>query len=154
MKKRNHSVSVVFTLMLFTIFAVLSVLLIIIGSNVYSKVVESQEKNGNSRNIISYVTNKVRNCTDTDRISIEEKDGVPVLVIGGDEQDTLIFYYDGKLKEATISPGDDYNLFFGDVIAIADKFDFDINKDTDMLNLTVKIDNATKSINVYIGAYR
>ena len=153
MKKKEHSVSIVFTLMLFTIFALLSVLLIVIGSNVYGKVVTSQTQNGNGRNVLSYVTNKVRTCPESNSISIEEKEGVPVLVIRGDEQETLIFYHNGAVREATIMAGDDYNLNFGDTIATVDEFTFKINEDTDMLKLTVNIDGSIKSIYVYIGAY-
>lgn len=154
MKKKPHSVSVLFMLVLFTVFAILSVLLIIIGSKVYGNIVDSQEKNGNGRNILSYVTNKVRTAENTGQVFIEEKEGIPVLVISGNEQETLIFYKDGKLKEATISAGDDYNLYFGDVIATVDNFIFQINKDTNMLKLTVDIDNKVKSIEVYVGVYR
>lgn len=154
MKKKPHSISVLFMLVLFTVFAILSVLLIIIGSKVYGNIVESQEKNGNGRNILSYVTNKVRNCQSLDDIRIEEKDGVPVLVISDEEVETLIFYIDGKLKEATISAGDDYNLYFGDVLAEVDDFTFKINQNTNMLKLTVNIDNKVKYIEVYVGAYR
>jgi hypothetical protein len=154
MKKKPHSISVLFMLVLFTVFAILSVLLIIIGSKVYGNIVESQEKNGNGRNILSYVTNKVRSCQSLGQIYIEEKDGVPVLVIGDEQHETLIFYKDGKLKEATISAGDDYNLLFGDAIAEVDNFTFHINKDTNMLKLTVDIDNKVKYIEVYVGAYR
>lgn len=153
MKKKEHSVSIVFTLMLFTIFALLSVLLIMIGSSVYGNVVASQAQNGNGRNALSYVTNKVRTCSDSSKIYIEEKDGVPVLVINGDNQNTLIFFHEGVLKEATIMAGDDYNLHFGETIASVDAFTFKINEETDMLKLTVNIDGSIKSIYVYIGAY-
>ena len=53
MKKKSHSISVLFMLVLFTVFAILSVLLIIIGSKVYGNIVDSQEKNGNGRNSCS-----------------------------------------------------------------------------------------------------
>ena len=154
MKKKSHSISVLFMLVLFTVFAILSVLLIIIGSKVYGNIVDSQEKNGNGRNVLSYVTNKVRTAESEGQVFVEEKDGIPVLVIGGNEQETLIFFKDGKLKEATISAGDDYNLHFGDVIAAVDDFTFQINKDTNMLKLTVNIDNKVKHIEVYVGVYR
>lgn len=152
MKNKSHSVNAMFMLVLFTLFAVLSVLLIIIGSNVYKNIVDSQEKNGTARNMLSYVTNKVR--TSTKEVFVEEKDGVQVLVIEVDSQETLIFFRDGELKEATIAAGDDYNLDFGDVIGYADLFSFELNKNTNMLKLKVVIDGKSKIIETYIGAYR
>ena len=152
MKNKAHSTNVLFMLILFTLFAVLSVLLIIVGSNVYKNIVDSQEKNGTSRNMLSYVTNKVRLCTD--KVFIEEKDGTKVLVIEIDSQETLIFFKDGEIKEATISAGDDYNLHFGDVIGEADYFSFELNENTDMLKLKIVMDGKPKTIEVYIGSYR
>ncbi len=152
MKNKTHSINVLFMLLLFTLFAVLSVLLIIVGSNVYKNIVDSQEKNGTARNMLSYVTNKVRTCTD--EVFIEEKDGVKVLVVGIESQETLIFFTDGELREATISEGDDYNLHFGDVIGNAEEFDFELNEHTNMLKLKIVINGKPKTIEVYIGAYR
>ena len=60
MKKKAHSIDMLFMLVLFSVFAVMSVLLILIGSNVYGNIVDSQEVNGSNRNVLSYVTNKVR----------------------------------------------------------------------------------------------
>ena len=60
MKKKAHSIDMLFMLILFSVFAVMSVLLILIGSNVYGKIADNQEVNGNSRKILSYVTNKDR----------------------------------------------------------------------------------------------
>ena len=152
MKNKTHSINVLFMLILFTLFAVLSVLLIIVGSNVYKNIVDSQEENGTSRNMLSYVTNKVRLCTG--EVFIEEKDGVKVLVVEIDSQETLIFFKDGEIREATISAGDDYNLYFGDVIGSADYFSFELNENTDMLKLKIVMDGKPKTIEVYIGAYR
>lgn len=152
MKNKTHSINVLFMLVLFTMFAVLSVLLIIIGSNVYKNIVDSHEKNGTARNVLSYVTNKVRTCTD--EVFIEEKEGTDVLVIGIDSQETLIFFKDGQIHEATISSGDDYNLNFGDVIESAEGFEFELNQNTNMLKLKVVMDGKAKTIETYIGAYR
>ena len=152
MKNKTHSINAMFMLVLFTLFAVLSVLLIIIGSNVYKNIVDSQEKNGTARNMLSYVTNKVRTCTDD--ICVEEKDGVKVLAIEVDSQETLIFFRDGVIKEATIAAGDDYNLEFGDIIGEADDFSFDLDEHTNMLKLKIVMDGKAKAIETYIGDYR
>ena len=154
MKKKPHSINVLFMLVLFTIFAIMSVMLIIIGANVYSKIVDSQEENGNARNILSYVTNKVRTNTGEKGIVIDEKDGIPVLVIENETQKTLIFYTEGKLKEATISSGDDYNLHFGDVICELDDFSFELDRNTNMLKLSVDIGEKNKFVEIYVGTYR
>ncbi len=156
MKKKAHSIDMLFMLILFSVFAVMSVLLILIGSNVYGKIADNQEVNGNSRNILSYVTNKVRTCQVKDGVYIEEKDGTPVLVIVNSDDEygyeTLIFEKDGKLKEATILPGFEYNLEFGDILAKVSEFRFEIDRDTGILTLTVGCDGTEKSADIYVGA--
>ena len=85
---------------------------------------------------------------------MEEKDGVKVLAIEVDSQETLIFFRDGVIKEATIAAGDDYNLEFGDIIGEADDFSFDLDEHTNMLKLKIVMDGKAKAIETYIGAYR
>ena len=95
MKRKAHSVEILFMLVLFSIFAIMSVMLIFIGANVYGKIIETQEINGNNRMILSYITNKIRTCQSDNGIFIENKDGTEVLVITTGEGDavyeTLIF---------------------------------------------------------------
>lgn len=155
MKKKAHSIDMLFMLILFSVFAVMSVLLILMGSNVYGRITDTQEVNSNSRNILSYVTNKVRTSQIKDGVCIEEKDGTPVLVIVNSDDEyayeTLIFEKDGKLKEATILPGFEYNLEFGDILAEVSEFGFDIDRDADILTLTVDCDGTEKTVDIYIG---
>lgn len=158
MKKKAHSIDMLFMLVLFSVFAVMSVLLILIGSNVYGNIVDSQEVNGSNRNVLSYVTNKVRASQVQGGVYIEEKDGVPVLVIENSENDyqyeTLIFCRNGKLKEATISMGDDYNLDFGDILAEVSDFTFQIDDSTGILHLKVMYGEKEKSIDLYVGVHQ
>lgn len=158
MKKKAHSIDMLFMLVLFAIFAVMSVMLILMGSNVYGKIVDSSENNNNARNILSYVTNKVRTSSVENGVYVEEKDGVPVLVIENVEADyeykTLIFCNDGKLKESTIARNDDYNLDFGDILAEVKGFNVTIDQTTKVLTISIESENQKKSIDVYVGTYR
>lgn len=155
MKKKAHSIDIIFMLVLFSVFAVMSVLLILIGSNVYGKITTSQEINGNNRTVLSYITNKVRACQVEGGVYLEEKDGAEVLVIvsseGDDTYETLIFEKNGRLKEATIAAGDDYNLEFGDVLAEVSEFSMELNSVTGVLSVTVGTQDETSSMDVYTG---
>lgn len=158
MKKKAHSIDMLFMLILFSVFAVMSVLLIIIGSNVYGKIADTQEENSSSRNILSYVTNKVRTSRVNNGVYIEEKDGTPVLVIIDSDDEygykTLIFEKNGKLKEATILTEYEYNLEFGDILSEVSEFKFDIDSDTGILTLTVNCGGTEKTADIYVGTGR
>lgn len=155
MKKKAHSIDIIFMLVLFSVFAIMSVLLILIGSNVYGKIATSQEINGNNRTVLSYITNKVRACQVEDGVYLEEKDGTKVLVIvsleGEEAYETLIFENNGRIKEATIVSGDDYNLEFGDVLTEVSEFSMELNAVTGVLKLTVGTKDETSSVDVYTG---
>lgn len=153
MKKKAHSIDIIFMLVLFSIFAIMSVLLIMIGSNVYGKITSSQEISGNNRTVLSYITNKVRACQIENGVYMEEKDGTDVLVIvSGDESyETLIFENNGRLREATIAAGDDYNLEFGDVLADVSEFSMELNTATGILSVTVGTQDEVSSVDIYAG---
>lgn len=155
MKKKAHSIDILFMLVLFSVFAVMSVMLILIGSNVYGKIIASQDKNGNNQTILSYITNKVRACQLDNGIFVEEKDGTKVLVVKtaveNEVYEMLIYEVDGKLKEATISEGDDYTLDFGDVLAEVSDFDISMDNLTGLLTITVGSEGNIRSVDVYTG---
>ena len=155
MKKKAHSVEILFMLVLFSMFAIMSVMLIFIGANVYGKIIETQEINGNNRMVLSYVTNKVRACQVDNGIFIEEKDGTDVLVIttgeGDDVYETLIFEDGGKLKEATVEIGDDYSLEFGDVLTTVSDFCIEYDDSTGLVKITIETQGERSSVNVYAG---
>jgi len=155
MKKKTHSIDILFMLVLFTVFAIMSVMLILMGSNVYGKLIESQDKNGNNQTILSYITNKVRTCQLDNGIFIEEKDGTKVLVVktevANEIYEMLIYEVDGKIKEATIAEGDDYTLDFGDVLAEVSEFDISMDISTGILTITVGSEENIRSVDVYTG---
>lgn len=155
MKRKAHSIDIIFMLVLFSIFAIMSVLLILIGSNVYGKITTSQEISGNNRNMLAYITNKVRTCQVENGVFVEEKDGTQVLVIlsshGEETYETLIYEHNGKLKEATIMAGDEYNLDFGDVLAEVADFEISLDVATGVLNVTIETQGEKRHVNVYAG---
>ncbi len=155
MKRKAHSIDIVFMLVLFSVFAIMSVMLILIGSNVYGKVIESQDINGNNRMVLSYITNKVRACQIDNGVYIEEKDGTKVLVVktadGDDVYEMLIYEVDGKLKEATVASGDEYTFDFGDILAEVSDFDISINDVTGVLTIKVGTSGKISGVDVYTG---
>jgi len=59
-ERKKHSIDVLFMFVLFAVFAILSVLIIFIGSGVYSRITENKVINEQTRTTLSYIANKVR----------------------------------------------------------------------------------------------
>lgn len=142
LKKNTHSIEVVFVAVLFSIFAVLSMLLIFIGSDVYKGVLQDTEKNTDMRNSISYLVNKIRTNDRKDAIVIEEIEGVPVLVLKNEKNGTvyknLLYYHDGAIKEALTEEGMEFELSYGQDVMQVNGFDISYSEEEHILSITVE----------------
>ncbi len=102
-EKRKNAVESLFVLLLFSLFAITSLLIVTIGSNIYHSIVEGTDTNSAVRSSLSYVSNKVRAADSGGNISIQEQDGMEVLIIRqtieGMVYHTYIYYQDGYLWE-------------------------------------------------------
>ena len=102
---------------LLCMFAISSLILINIGLNVYKNVVLANNANFELRTSLSYVATKIRQSDTVGRTYIDEKNGIPVLVLGeeidGNIYETLIYHYNGHLCELYREEGMDYELDYG-----------------------------------------
>lgn len=112
----GHMVDFLFTIALFCAFAATSLIVVIIGANVYQGTVRGMNENYALRTSLSYVSQKVRQNDGADGIYIDTLEGIPALVLeqsleAGDYE-TWIYYDDGWLRElftradAHVSPAD------------------------------------------------
>ena len=104
MRERRLSVNGMLIFLIYGMFALFSLLLVVIGARVYRTVAAVGEENTAVRTSFSYLANKLRMEAGTEGdIRLEEREGYPLLVIGGsgqtEEYETLIYYYDGMLWE-------------------------------------------------------
>ena len=77
----GHMVDFLFTIALFCAFAATSLIVVIIGANVYQGTVRGMNENYALRTSLSYVSQKVRQNDGAGEIHIGTLDGVPALVL-------------------------------------------------------------------------
>lgn len=104
MRERRLSANGLLIFLIYGMFALFSLLLVVVGARVYRKVAATGEENTTVRTSFSYLANKLRLEADTkESIRLEEREGISVLTISGsgqtEEYETLIYYYDGMLWE-------------------------------------------------------
>ena len=120
---RKHTVDTLFVFLLYGLFALFSLLLILIGARVYKRTVENTEARGDVRASLSYVANKVRA---SDRASLETRDGLSVLVLTqefeGDLFETYIYYTGGVLREWLAEAGTPFSPEKGETVASLSSF--------------------------------
>lgn len=114
MKKSNHSrpalgTELLFSMILFLVFALCSVFTILIGSKVYENIRIRDDRTFHNDTALAYITNKIRQADREDMAVIREENGIPVLILSmeaaGSVYETWIYTQDGVLKELFTEQG-------------------------------------------------
>lgn len=115
---RPHSVHILFSLILLCIFAVLSLSLVTIGRDVYTRIAGNLQQNNDLRMAASYTANKIRAYDYEGGVSLINDSGIDILSLA--EQDgglsTYIYYYNGHLCEYQIFEGEDFQPERGEIL--------------------------------------
>lgn len=129
----------VFALILLCIFAVGSLLLVVLGANVYKNISQNVDSNFQFRTTLSYITTKVRQNDDMNSIKVVEKQGASALVLesfdGVEASETWIYEYEGSLCEVYVSKGTEFSLEDG--LAIIPSYGLEMVLEEDILTITV-----------------
>lgn len=127
--KQNHSIDILFALGLFGTYAILSVLLLLVGSNIYTGIIETSEGNTQVRISLSYIVNKIHSYDQEDTVFLEERDGVTLLIMEETYDDevyqNLIYFHEGAIKEALVNKSSTFDFSFGDKIIEVEKFEME-----------------------------
>ena len=98
-EKKGHTMSVLFTMLLFLVF----VLSALIGSRVYENITVRSDLNYTGNTALSYIANKVRQGDRGGLVDVVDVDGTGVLEmkqeIGESEYVTWIYWKDGTIRE-------------------------------------------------------
>lgn len=120
---RKHSMQDILIFLIFSIFAILSLVLVAVGIKFYTNVSNKVDENSEMRNTIAYLENKMRSNDFNGGIEVIKVDGKDVLILtatGSDALKTAIYVDDGHLKEY-LSSTDEIKLGYGDIIADVDE---------------------------------
>ncbi|MFZ2539142.1 MAG: DUF4860 domain-containing protein [Oscillospiraceae bacterium] len=116
-KTSSHVVDLLFTLALFCVFTATSLMVVLIGANVYKSTVSGMSKNFDMRTSLTYLSEKVRQNDVADGVHLADLDGKTALVLEQNFNDTSyqtwIYYDDSSLKELFTKKGNDISIADG-----------------------------------------
>ena len=141
MRKEASSAGSLLVFLVYGMFALFSLLLVVIGAGVYRDIVASGRQNTELRASLFYLSNQVRMCSG--EAELAEQDGLQVLVLRdeGSEGETLIYYKDGALCEYYGPAGTGASFAelsdMGERVAALDGLQF--GQDGGMLTVTVSL---------------
>ena len=119
MKKKNH-LGGVLVLLVFAVFVVSVLLVLLTGADVVKKLSDHDQRSYEHRTVIQYITTRVRQADARDRVSVRSFEGVDALVLSQDIEDvryeTLVYCWDGYLRELFIEAGLEIDAEFGEQI--------------------------------------
>lgn len=106
---RKHVVDMVFPFALFFVFASSAILVILLAADIYRNTTAMTESNYESRTVLSYMTEKIRQGDENGGVSIGSFDGHDSVIIrqnyGQQNYQTYIYEDEGVLRELFLLEG-------------------------------------------------
>lgn len=122
----KHMIAQVFVFVLLGVFAVLSTMMVLLSAQLYRGIVRQTEQHSSERILSSYVTNAVHANDAFGMITVENRGGTDMLVMGweadGQRYETMIYCYDGALRELFASAEQEFDPEYGEIIGDAQSF--------------------------------
>ena len=130
---KQFSFQFIFIMLLFLLIVILSVMIILLGKDIYSGINKDRAINYEKRVSLSYVANKIRQNDKADSISIDSLNGENAVVIKEVYDDaiyeTWIYYYDNAIYEMFTDEGIEFNLDDGMKIMDVENFNIEMLND-------------------------
>lgn len=142
-----------FMFVLLAMFALLSVVVLLVGTRVYRAVASRGDDNYEMRTALSYVASKVRAMDTAGQIETLSMDGTDVLALGAEYNGiayvTYIYVYEGHLMEYFGRRNSEFSLSYGERIATAQGFTSGIQGR--LLTITItRSDGAYETMRLYL----
>ena len=103
--KQRHSIDIIFSLSIFTVFVICSFLVLLFQAQSYRSIIEQGERIENLHTPLAYIREKIRSNDVSDSIHVTELNGLPVIEIENIEEETItyIYEYEDNLMELYVS---------------------------------------------------
>lgn len=143
-KKSGSGAEQLFPALLFFVFLLCTVFTILIGSRVYENIRQRDRVSFETDTALAYITNKVRQSDQANRIAVREENGLQFLVLTSVfddvEYETLIYHTDGGLYELFAMAEDNMDASAGQKIMDCESMSFSMEPASNgntMLHITL-----------------
>lgn len=153
MRERRHGVNGLLTLLIYGLFALFSLLLVVVGARIYRNIVSAGNANTQVRSSLSYVANKVRMSTRAaGTVRLWEQDGIEVLVLesGTEGYETRIYYCDGVLREVYQAADQPFSPEMGEKLMEIPEFHIEETENGHLVMHTTDAAGNQHSLHLYI----
>lgn len=153
MEKGRHMIDILFIVILIGAFALSSVVLVVLGANVYKKTVSHNQQAYQIRTASLYFSQKLHQGDRQDAVSLTSlKSGQQALVLAEDEYETWIFLADGQLRETMVKKGTSVTESFGQPVLALKDLNFRLVKDNLLRITAVSPEGVRSQTDLFIRA--
>lgn len=107
--KQNHMIDFLFPIALFFVFAVSTLSVILLATEIYKNIIEDSSLSDTSRTSLAYISEKLHQCDGAGEIYLENTGNLDTLVIEQTYDETIyrtyIYAYEQELKEQFLKDG-------------------------------------------------
>jgi len=127
--RQDHMVNIMLPVALLLMFAVSALAVLLFATRVYQSIVRNSAQDDASRIALSYVSEKLHRLDAAGKVSLDDLEGQPVLVLeqehGQSRYNTYIYIYDRELKELFVKEGTPVSLSSGRTVLEVERFDME-----------------------------
>lgn len=124
-KNRGASISGAIVFFLIGVFALFSILMVVLSAHTYTRTVSQSRVNADRRMLHHYIVNTVHAADCKNAVATDEINGIPRLVIWADEQNSAemsIYHFEGRLLEFYRKDGEAFIPEYGEEILCLSSF--------------------------------
>ncbi|HHW95099.1 MAG TPA: DUF4860 domain-containing protein [Mogibacterium sp.] len=133
MHRKIYSAEILFVVALFFLYTLCVLLLSVMAADTYREGAKRSERNYNMRTSVLYLTEKARQTSLPEGISVRQTEEGDALVLGmsaeGEQYETWIYVEDGYLREVLLMQGADFMPGIGQKIMPLSSLDLELGKE-------------------------
>lgn len=138
-KEKRHDITAVFIFLLLSMFAVLSLTLVLFSAQAYRNTVDRGNVHNNERILSSFIRNNLRSADAEGCITVAEMDSIPCLLITDPneigEYVKYIYVSNGYLHELYVETSSKFDAESGEKICQADRMEARIEEEMVLVNI-------------------
>jgi len=129
---RGRNIDTIFVLIIFSTFAFSILMVLMLGAGIYRNVNDISREGQSEHTALAYVWTKTKNNDDANSVYVDNFDGRPALffteIVHDLEFHTVIYYYDGWIRELFFESKLDFSPNAGTRIVMIDDLHFEENE--------------------------
>lgn len=153
-REKMNTIDTAFAIALLCMFAASVLMVLLLGTRIYTSMTTATDDSYNERTCLSYIAEKLRHGDKASAVSVGTFDGLNAMMIETEDNhttyETILYYYDGWLRELFFEKGTSFLKTDGTKIIEAQSVKFTEVKSGLFSVKAVDLKGNTSSLNIFL----